>query len=334
MRCSTISAIVMAVVIGEAVAGPAHYHLHRRAHKNMKKNVDWESLDWANMGIDWKDAYAKGQTDKTPPAPASPAAPAAPAAAAFKEVPAAPVAAPAAAPAKSSPPASGAADVVSANSAVSDVVDDISSLLGGLVGASNSRKAFGLPSPVHGQLGDDYIGNCGIPYGSNVIKVDSTSGYDFTNTFVNTGKKAMVINLWQKMGSDKLPLSGSANAPKNTTLTFALKPGQSQVVAFQEDTQVAWAQVCNEFHDSGAYATVWGEAQFRKAGSGFDYSAIMSKNANNYDMTITSKENDCVSSQTENFWLAAYKPIGNSDGSCYVPGPTMHLTTKMGGVIS
>merc|ERR1711939_501929 len=93
--------------------------------------------------------------------------------------------------------------------------------------------------------------------------------------------------------------SRSSSPPKNTTLTFALPAGKSQIVAFQDNTQ-----------------TVWGEAQFRSEGSGFDYSAILSKNSNNYDMTISAKENSCVSSRTENFWLAEYTPIGDSDGSC------------------
>jgi len=298
------------------VAGPTHAHLHRRAHQ--KKDVDWESLDWANMDVDWKSAYAAGQATST----AAPVAVATPTVAVAK-------AAATTAAAKSS-----AADTVSASSVVSDIADDLSSLLGGLIGASNSRSSFGTASAEEGQLGDFYRGNCGSPYGSNIIKVSSTSGYDFTNTFVNTGSKTMVINIWNKIGPDGQILSGSALAPKNTTLTFALPAGKSQIVAFQDNTQTAWAEVTSDLTASGAYATVWGEAQFRSEGSGFDYSAILSKNSNNYDMTISAKENSCVSSRTENFWLAEYTPIGDSDGSCYVPGTTMHLTTKMGGVIS
>jgi len=317
MRCSTVSTLMMAALIGEAVAGPTHAHLHRRAHQ--KKDVDWESLDWANMDVDWKSAYAAGQATSTTAAPVAVATP---------------TAAVAKAAATTAAAKSSVADTVSDSSIVSDIVDDLSSLLGGLIGASNSRSSFGTASAEQGQLGDFYRGNCGTPYGSNIIKVSSTSGYDFTNTFVNTGSKSMVINIWNKIGPDGQILSGSALAPKNTTLTFALPAGKSQIVAFQDNTQTAWAEVTSDLTASGAYATVWGEAQFRSEGSGFDYSAILSKNSNNYDMTISAKENSCVSSRTENFWLAEYTPIGDSDGSCYVPGTTMHLTTKMGGVIS
>ncbi|KAG4440985.1 hypothetical protein IFR05_003549 [Cadophora sp. M221] len=316
MRCSSVSTLMMAALIGEAVAGPTHIHLHRRAHQ--KKDVDWESLDWDNMGIDWKSAYAAGQTSTTVAAPVAVATPTV-----------------AAAKASATPKAaSSAADTVSASSIVSDVADDLTSLLNGLIGVSNSRTSFGSPSADEGALGDFYRGNCGVPYGSNMIKVSSTSGYDFTNTFVNTGSKTMIINCWNKIGPDMQILSGSALAPTSTTLTFALKPGKSQIVAFQDNTQMAWAEVTDNIAVSGAYAGVWGEAQFRSQGSGFDYSAIMSIGSNNYDMSISSKENSCVSSQSENYWLTATQPIGTSDGSCYVPGTTMHLTTKMGGVMS
>jgi len=289
----------MAALIGDAVAGPAHALLHRHAHQ--KKDVDYESLDWSNMGVDWTSAWAAGQHSKT--------------------------VAPVAAPVKAS--SSSPADLVGDNA----IVDDIKQLWKGLVGASNSRNSFGAISPPKGQLGDHYTGNVGIPYASNVIKASSTSGYDFTNTFVNTGTQTMTINIWQKAGADTHELSGSANAPRNTTLTFVLKPGKSQIVAIQENTQLAWAQACDEFTESGAYRTAWGEANFVPTGSGYDVSFIQNGGKNNYDMTISSKEVPCVSSMTENYWLTATQPIGQSDGSCYVPMSTMHLTTKMGGKV-
>merc|ERR1712059_182772 len=202
---------MMAALIGEAVAGPTHAHLHRRAHQ--KKDVDWESLDWANMDVDWKSAYAAGQATST----AAPVAVATPTVAVAK-------AAATTAAAKSS-----AADTVSASSVVSDIADDLSSLLGGLIGASNSRSSFGTASAEEGQLGDFYRGNCGSPYGSKII------------------------NIWNKIGPDGQILSGSALAPKNTTLTFALPAGKSQIVAFQDNTQTAWAEVTSDLTASGAY---------------------------------------------------------------------------------
>lgn len=292
-------------------------------------SVDWESLDWANMGVDWTSAWAAGQQSKTAapvaaptPAAAKPVAPAATTSTAAAAVTGAAF--------KASSSTSSPADSLSDSSIIGDIVD----LFDGLVGASNNRKAFGSATAAKGSLGDNYQGNVGSPYGSNVIKVGSTSGYDFTNTFVNTGSSAMTINIWNKAGSDTRVLSGASLAPKDTTLTFVLKPGKSQIVAVQENSQLGWAQACSQLTPSGSYQTAWGEANFVATGSGYDVSFIQNEGKANYDMTISSKEVSCVSSMTENYWLTDTQPIGTSDGSCYVPMNTMHLTTKMGGKVN
>ncbi|EKD18220.1 uncharacterized protein L3040_007609 [Drepanopeziza brunnea f. sp. 'multigermtubi'] len=344
MRCSAVSGLMMAVLIGDAVAGPVHGHLHKRAHQ--KKSVDWESLDWKNMDIDWEEAYANGKAGKTGYKTDVPTSSVEPAAVPTPYVAAAPASAPEVAPAKVSPvpatykqsstPAKKVSDLVSDGYAVSSALDDLQDLFNGVEGCANKITSFGevvASNMVTGPLtiGDKYVGNYGNPYGHNVMKVDSKSGYDFTNTFINTGSETITINLWNKVGPDLMPQSGPSLAPKNTTLTFVLKPGESQTVAIQENSQVAWAQATDNYHMSGAFAESWGEANFVPTGSGYNLSAIMSSGGNNYDMTISSEEVECVSDRTQNFWLKEYTPIGGSDGSCYVPGKTMHLTTKMGG---
>lgn len=261
------------------------------------------------MGIDWASAYAAGHGSKT--AAAAPAATPSPA----------PAAAPAASPKE---------QVASSNSLVSKV----ESLFAGVVGASNKLSTFGQATVPQGVAGDFYIGNIGNPYGSNVIKVASTHGYQFTNTFINTQSKAITVNIWNKVGSDKLSLSGSSLAPKDTTLTISLAPGASQVVAFQENTQVGWAEATSSIAQSGAFATTWGEANFASSGSGYDVSAIMNPNGNNYNMAISSVEaSGCTSDMTQNYWLTASQPIGNSDGSCFIAQSSATLTTKMGGTV-
>jgi len=321
MRYSTVSGLMVAAFIGDAVAGPVHALMHRHTHQ--KKDVDYASLDWSNMGVDWTSAWEAGQHSKTvapvaapTPAPVKPVAPPAPTYAA--PAPAAPKA-----------PSSSPADSVSDNS----IVDDVKQLWKGLIGASNSRKTFGAVVPPSGSLGDHYRGNYGAPYGSNIIKVSSTSGHDFTNTFINTGSEIMTINIWNKIGSDLQDLSGSALAPHDTALTFVLRPGKSQIVAIGENSQIGWAQACGEVGPSGAFQTAWGEANFVPSGSGYDVSFIQNGGKNNYDMSISSQEVPCKSSMTENYWLTDTQPIGESDGSCYVPMSTMHLTTKMGGSV-
>jgi hypothetical protein len=280
------------------------------------------------MGVDWSSAWAAGQHSSTAaPAPAA------------TEAPAPSVASAAPAPATTSSASSSAADGV--KSTVDSIVDDVKDLWDGLVGASNSRSSFGTYYKVPGgpaetgplSQGDAFHGNVGSPYGSNIIKVASTSGYDFTNTFVNTQSETITINIWNKGGSDGQTQSGAFLAPKDTSLTFALPAGASQVVAFMEDSQVAWAQACSSIAFAGNYQTTWGEAQFVGTGSGYDVTAIMGNN-NNYDMTITSVEAPaCTSDRTQNMWLAAYTPIGDSNGSCYIAQSTAHLTTKMSGTV-
>lgn len=308
---STTGLVLVALSIGEAMAGPTHAHLHRKAHE--KKDID---VDWNNLGIDWSSAWAEGQS-KT-------AAPAAPTSTA-------------AAPATTTAAPTGAVFKETASSSNS-IADDIEDLFDGVVGASNGRTSFGeyykVPggSSTSGALaqGDNFHGNVGSPYGSNVIKVKSTDGHDFTATFINTQSKIFTLNIWNKGGSNSDNLSGASRAPKDTTLTFSLSPGEKQVVAFMPDSQIGWAQACAT-NFWGAFDTTWGEANFVSGGSGFDVSAIPNSKGNIYDMSISSSENSCVSDMNQNMWLAAYTPVGGSDGSCYVPGNTLHLTVKMGG---
>ena len=261
------------------------------------------------MGINWSSAYEAGQASKT----AAAAAVATTAAAATTTTTTA---------------ASVADDVTTA------VESGLSELFDELVGVSNSLTKFGSASSTSGTAGDSYVGNYGAPYGSNVIKVDSASGYDFTAKFVNTQSSSITVNCWNKVGPDLQPLSGSALAPTDTTLTFALPAGSSQVVAFMENTQFACAQSCSETTASGAFATTWIEGNMLSAGSGYDVSAILNSGGNNYNMSITSEEApDCTSDMTQNMWLTATDPVGTSDGSCYIAQSTATLTVTMGGTV-
>lgn len=289
-----------------------------------KHSVDWTALDWDNMGIDWSSAWAAGQATSTSAAVEATTAPVATTTAAAAVVATTTSAAAAKATTSSSSTSS---------SALSDLVDDVELLFDSLVGISNSRTSFGSSTAASGSTGDNYLGNVGSPYAANIMKVSDASAYDYTIKFTNTASAGMTINVWQKVGPDMQLLSGSALAPKKTSLTIYLAKGASQTVAFQENTQIGWAQACSELAVSGAYATTWGEANFVSTGSGYDVSAIMNPNNNNYDMTITSEESSCTSSRTENMWLTATNPVGTSDGSCYIAQNTAHLTVEMGGTL-
>ena len=270
------------------------------------------------MGIDWSSAWAAGQHTSTTAA--------APVVAPTTTV-AAPVVAPAATTAAPAP-------AVTTSSAASNVVgavfNEVESLFDGLVGISNALTSFGGSTTPSGVAGDNYMGNVGSPYGANVI-LDPPAGCPFTNTFHNTQSTTITVNLWQKVGPDMRPLSGSALAPTWTTLTFALAPGTSRTVGFLDNTQVAWAQACSGKTPAGAFETAWGELNVDSSGSGYDVSAI--NDNSNYNMVITSAESSCTSSPAQglNYWKTATEPVGGSDGSCFIAQGTATLTTIMGG---
>jgi len=304
------------MTIGVAVAGPTHAHRHRHVHEK-KDTVDWAALDWEGMGIDWASAYAAGQHTSTsaPPVAAPSAAPV---------VPVAPVVTPAAAPAAPTThpsPASGA---------VEGIFNEAASLFGGVAGVSNGRTTFGGRTEPIGTPGDNYIGNIGNPYGSNVILSDAP--HDYTNTFTNTQSIPITVNIWQKVGPDKRPLSGASLAPEDTTLTFVLAPGESKTVAFDENTQVSWAQSTAKRTASGSFDQTWGEANFVNTGCGYDVTAIQNSAGSVYNMQISSLEApSCKSTATQNMWLNDKTPVGASDGSCFIAQGKATMTTVMGG---
>ncbi|KAF5871835.1 putative allergen asp f 4 protein [Botrytis fragariae] len=338
MRYSTTAIVLAAMSIGEAVAGPTHVHRHKH-EKKAAVVEDWTALDWADMGINWSSAYAAGQASKTSAA-ASASTDSSSAAAVVDNLADNKIAAyttsasVAASTTAASSSKTSSAKSTATSSSSSSLLDDIEELFDELVGASNGRTSFGTVVAAAGGTTDNYYGNYGSPYGSNVIKADSSASYSYTVNFVNTQSKKITVNIWNKVGPDMQPLSGSALAPKNTTLTITIPSGGSQKVAFDEDSQVAWAQACSSTAASGAFDTTWGEAQFLKTGSGYDMSAIMNSAGNNYNMTITSEEAPaCTSDPTQNYWLTATEPIGDSDGSCYISQSTATLTVVMAGTM-
>lgn len=314
----TASALLVAALsISDVMAGPTHMHLHQRVHQ--KKDVDYSTIDYSKLDVDWEAAYAAGQAAGKEAAPVastpapSPAEPAASVGGVFADV---------------------GSKVSSAITAATSAIKSSGSSVGlSLVGCSNDRSDFGDLSTKAYSVGDHAINNVGIPYGANIIKVDSTADYDFTVNFVNTQKEQIMVNVWNKVGEDGQDLSGSTDAPKKTTLTFMLAPGASQAIAVQENSNIGWAQATTKLRkDSGGYDTSFGEATFLAKGSGYNLSAIPNTAGNKYNMAISSVEAPhCTSDPTQNYWLTATQPIGTSDGSCFIAQSTAHLTAKMGG---
>lgn len=328
------AAILSAVTIGEVMAGPTH-HIHRHLHEKKdvidvkKKRGDTVTATIDGVVVSWVNNYFGPSTASETPAVATHAAEYAAAAAVT------PTSSAKAATVAATSTSSSAQATSTSSDLVSSLESDIETIWNKVVGYSNGRTTFGESSITSGSAGDNYYGNCGVPYGSNIIVVPSREGYDFTNEFINTSGETISVFIWNKIGSDGQVLSGSALAPTETALTFSLAAGASKIVAFGEDSQVGWAQACNKKAASGAFATTWGEANFVSTGSGYDMSAIMNPAGNTYNMSISSTEAPaCTSNMQDNYWLTATEPIGNSDGSCYISQSTATLTTYMGGYVS
>ncbi|KAG9230174.1 putative allergen Asp f 4 [Amylocarpus encephaloides] len=319
MRSVAAAFIVAALSIGDVVAGPTHAHLHQRVHA--KRGVDYSNIDYSKLDVDWDAAYAAGQASKT----------------AVAAVDATPVSTPDtkgavfAAKASSTSSVASAAKPSESSSSGSSSGSSQSGLLNGVVGCSNSLKAFGAKSTESYEVGDGASNNVGSPYGSNCMMVDSASGYDFTTTFSNPQSESITVNVWNKQGADGRVQSGAFVAPKETTLTFVLAPGGSQTIAIQENSNIGWAEATDKLRPEGSFDTTWGEATFLTKGSGYDMSAITNSDGNKYNMSISSKEVTCISDMTQNYWLTATQPIGTSDGSCFVPQSTATLEVVMGG---
>ncbi|QSZ37501.1 hypothetical protein DSL72_008599 [Monilinia vaccinii-corymbosi] len=336
MRYSTTAVFLAAMYIGASVAKPTHVHQHRHEKKS-DAVVDWDKLDWLKMGVNWKEAYEAGEASTTSTTSKTSADDVAVQLNADKPAP--------------TNSASSAGQVDKADASSPDPTNtpkatskdtsagsSVNSLLGDLIGIANHLKEFGGRSVSTGSV-IEATGNIGKPQGSNMIMVSSASGYDFTANFINTSKKSMTIVVWNKAfynnATHKIEANlGACVAPKTPILSFTLAAGDNQIVAFDQGSLVGWAEVCPEITPAGAYATTWGEAKFNPNDSGYDMSAIQNIHGNKYNMAISSVEApNCTSDPTQNYWLTDTKPMGNSDGSCYVPQKTATLTVKMGGAM-
>lgn len=188
----------------------------------------------------------------------------------------------------------------------------------------------GMSSPKDDGNKDHYIGNVGMPYGSNMLKLDKpehAKDYKYSNTFSNpTGEKISVI-VWNKSGKDGQAQSGMS-LPAN--LKFDLGPKESVAVAFDENTQVSFAQDCERDPAKGNVPNcTWGEVDFgdlRNGGwSGYDRSSIPNSAGNTGLLTISCEGAKTSSQQSNSFTSEAQSNAGGS----LAPGPA-HFYTTMG----
>ncbi|KAJ5240525.1 uncharacterized protein N7469_002116 [Penicillium citrinum] len=127
--------------------------------------------------------------------------------------------------------------------------------------------------------GISYKGNVGYPYGSNIIEVSrsDSSNYKYLAEFKATTSEVWTVIIWNKFSPDGYLGGWFAYGCVN----FTLDSGQTQHVAFDENSQGGWAAAPGytiPTNDAGGYASTWGEFDFgskiNSGWSGFDVSAI------------------------------------------------------------
>ncbi|MHA7629251.1 hypothetical protein [Corallococcus sp. M7] len=173
--------------------------------------------------------------------------------------------------------------------------------------------------------------NVGSPYNSNMQLIDESQKgqFKYTNTFTNKTNEPRTITLWNKTGENGNPNDGQ-NFDKSTPKTFTLQPGQSQVVAFDSNTSVAWAASKDGTAKPGANSgQTWGEATFANSGtgwSGFDTSQI-SPAGHNGKMSITNEATGKTVTEANAWQTEKDDPALHDVG---VPAGPLNLRTEIG----
>ncbi|MBN8468557.1 hypothetical protein JYJ95_18755 [Corallococcus exiguus] len=173
--------------------------------------------------------------------------------------------------------------------------------------------------------------NVGSPYNSNMQLIDESQKgqFKYTNTFTNKTSEPQTITLWNKTGENGNPNDGQ-NFDKSTPKTFTLQPGQSQVVAFDSNTSVAWAASKDGTAKPGANSgQTWGEATFANSGtgwSGFDTSQIAPA-GHNGKMSISNEATGKTVTEANAWQTEKDDPALHDVG---VPAGPLNLRTEIG----
>ncbi|KAN0078526.1 hypothetical protein V8E54_005039 [Elaphomyces granulatus] len=127
-------------------------------------------------------------------------------------------------------------------------------------------------------------GNCGEPYGSNIILIDNDDAdkYNYVIQIVGCPSTKYTVGFWNKIGRDG-NLDGWYG---DATLNFVVNPGETKTVAVDDDTQGAFGITTGNSlprDQYGGYDCTWGEFDFCNSDnnnwSGFDVSIIQAQAA-------------------------------------------------------
>jgi len=309
MKAPSLSTIVLcALGIESAMAMPSMHNVHRHMHR--KKDVDFNNPE-LYKGVDWKKVFMPSTVADAVTSTTTAAA----------EV-AAPTTTTSAAPAPTTSAAAPASPAASSSS---------SSSSGGCSDTDSDgfcTSGFGgQTTPVNNGNVDQYKGNVGKPWGSNIQTVDGSKNYKYVNEFQSTASADIKIVIWNKSGADGQANSGQFSPP---ALSFTLSPGSSQHVAFDENSQVAWCHDTGKKTTYGAYDCTFGEADFGNLSnggwSGYDVSSIQNSGGNNQPMTISCPNGETSSNTGNNYINDAQ--AGGIGGN--LPPGKVRLATQIG----
>lgn len=128
----------------------------------------------------------------------------------------------------------------------------------------------------------------------------------------------MNVIVWNKSGKDGQPQSGMGSTPN---LNIPLGVGESKLVCFDENSQIAFSRDCTRSSVSNSPDCTWGEADFgdlrNGAWSGYDVTSIANSAGNTENLAITCP-NGKTSSQSENSFTNASQ---DNAGGAIAPGP-------------
>ncbi|KAI4202460.1 MAG: hypothetical protein LQ350_002543 [Teloschistes chrysophthalmus] len=323
-----------------ALAQPAHHRHHHKQRRDLA-NVDWNSVNYGNVdvsGVDFtKVNYGNGapansnavkqdqkqQQDNTPPVKAP----------APKVVNVIPV--PVADTSKqvdTSQKADTSQKTDTSQKADTSDQSSGSGIVPGATGGASGGKFGGRTAGHQGDNKDLYIGNMGVPFGSNMMLVNTQNAQQnnkYTITFKNNGQNDIKVIVWQNPGRDGSPLGGKGEDP---VISIPLGHGQSQAVAFDEDTHGAFSLDCarggdgsttcarGEYNFGDQCPSQWDNVNGSQGWSGFDRSTIMGGNGDNLDLSCLNcgSGGSQMSAKGKNEFTSDKQ---TSSGGAILPGP-------------
>ncbi|KAL8714795.1 MAG: hypothetical protein Q9220_001308 [cf. Caloplaca sp. 1 TL-2023] len=319
--------LVLAALSLECIlAQPAHRHIHKHRRNVDVSGVDFTKVDYSKgspvdvSGVDFTklDYGAKAAAPAPAPAP--------------KVVNVIPL------PVDNTKSETKADTIKSATSnGQSSKGSSGSGIVAGATGGASGGHFGGRTAGKQGDNKDVYVGNMGVPFGSNMLLVNTETAQTdnkYTVTFRNGGSSDIKVIVWQNPGRDGTPLGGKGEDP---VITIPLGAQQSQAVAFDEDTHGAFSLDCARGGD-GSTTCVRGEYNFgdlcpkqwdnpngSQGWSGFDRSSIMGGANDNLSLEcLNCGSNNGMSMKGKNEFTSDTQTHG---GGSVAPGQAHILAT-------